>query len=1006
MTETGAPPDFRLDGQLRIRQHGELVNLGPTLLHEVLALLLLRANTPVTVTEIVLSVWPDRDLLDDEFIRPYISRIRRLLRGTDCEVRTLPRRYLLEVDPDRVDVLRFNALLDQADRAPEPRQRQLVEEALLTCPTGDLLAGFTKAWAHTARTEHRLRWKAAVLRRNRYWLQDGLHERLATVLRREKAHRSTDQRIVEDYLLALYRSGNVQEALVHFDRFTSFLRSKDMPVADRLQRLGEAIRRLDPTIDYQNAQATVVELNTLPPPTGLLVGREAELRFMRAHADRDRHDTVRIIGIYGPPGIGKTSLATWFAHKHRTRYAGVLFGHLGAHSASGGGVDAVLGTFLNALGVRKDNLPTEPEARLNRYRDLIRGRPLLVVLDDVASTDEAATLLPTQPGSLMIVTSRNRLTSLTSRHGAAPIVLEPIDEAAALTLLSRLIGDRVNEAPDLISAVAQACNGHPLALCLAGARIATRPEEPIDLVAKAMMDRSQRIPTLDRYAESGDTVAEVFGWSYRLLEPLTANIFRTLGLWPGRSLDLAAIAALTGLDGQRLQDVLADLVRVHLVTPIGTDRFGLLDLLAEYANALAEDIDPPAQRTAALDRLYAHHRAMARAAAACLWPIEVPASPSGPRFEDPGKAREWLDEHRDDLVLATRHALAVRPEHVIDIADCLFRYLDHGGHLAQAGQLHSDEVTAARRVGDDRRTARALGRLGALQVRRGQYDDAEQTLDACRSMYAHLGDLRGEAVALGNLGRIAARRGRFAHAQSHQIEALERFRAIGDRLAEARTLTNLGIVCDVSGDWSAALEHLRAAEAICRKIDAPDARARVLGSIGDVLRAQGQIDAAQQHYEAALAVFQALGDRLGEATTLTNLGLIMAERGQTGDAANLHERALAIFNEIGDEDGVVSTLNNLGAALAAAGRPTAALHHHHEALRRAEAAGNRSEASRANTGLAVAYADQAEQATGRDRADACAASRRYFAAAAAGYRGLGLPEPDALLDAARRLRGL
>ena len=582
MTEISVPLDFWLSGQLRVRQGNEVMTLGTTLRNEILALLLLRANTPVAVSEITACVWPDREPVGDEQIWPYISKIRNQLAGTQCRLVTLPRRYQLEVDPMRVDVLRFNLLLDQAERAVEAEQQRLVDEALELCPTDNLIAGFTRAWAHAARGDHRSKWSAAMLRRNRFWLRAGDHDRLLAVLRREKAHQSRDQRLAEDYLVAQYRSGQVPEAIAHYGRLVESLPAAGIPVQRRLQSIGEAIRRQDPSLDQTDTRPSGSTPDLMPPRTAIVEGRHAELQAMRTHADGGGQDSVKVIGIYGSPGIGKTSLATAYAHRHAARYpGGALFAQLGSFGVPGGDdIDAVLVSFLAALGVSRNKLPAERSERLARYRELIRRRSMLVILDNVGSSDDVIKLLPTGPGSLAIITSRQRLTTLTVRHSAVPIVLGPIDEPASVALLHRLSGGRVGRTSVVMRNIARACGGHPLALCLVGARIATRPEESLPPLAAALAEPGQRIPTLDRYAERGDAVADVFGWSHQSLADLPARVFRLLGLTPCASLDLPAAACLTGLPEDVLRPVLAELLRrssAHQRRPrrlrhVGSDR--------------------------------------------------------------------------------------------------------------------------------------------------------------------------------------------------------------------------------------------------------------------------------------------------------------------------------------------------------------------------------------------------------------------------------------------------
>jgi tetratricopeptide (TPR) repeat protein len=986
-----------MSGPLRLLLDGQVTTLRPTRLHEVLGLLLLQANTPVSIPEIASSIWPDARPADDEFIRPYMSRLRALLRECDAPITSVGHRYTVELDPARVDVLRFASLLTEADRATDPqRQRLLVDEALVACPTDAFLTDFNRTWAHVARTRHQRLWDGAALRRNKYWLRDGLHDQLLSVLLRQGVDRSTRQRWAEDYLLTLYRCGRINEAVAHYHALVRALTGANLPVPERLTSLAQAIQREDPSLDQADPRGIAAAADTLPPPRGPLYGRHAEIQAMRAHANTSVHDAVRVIGVYGPPGIGKTALAIAYAHAHKGRYpGGVLYADFSAFSV-GAPVDpdAVLVSFLDALGVGANLLPPDRATRLDRFRNLVRRRPILMVYDNVARSQDVEELLPTAAGSLAIVTSRTRLTALTARFGALAVVIHELDDVSAINLLSKIIGARANDDEQALRSIARACAGHPLALSMAGARIATHPDEPVTSVAKALAEPGRRLPALDRDAESGSALADVFGWSYRSLDAHHALAFRLIGLSPCPSVDVPTAARLVGVDVLLARTILSGLASAHLLTTPHDGRYAMLDIVAVYAASLAADA-PAGEARDALDRLYAYHLAMVNAAAERLWPTAAASVQAGDAFADAGAATAWLDEHRADLLAAALHDRGVeRPEHIIAVAAGLFRYLDHGGYLDDATSLNAAAVAAARDLNDTVEVARSLNRLGAVLIRRGRLDDAQAALAEAASVYETAGDRRGQAIAIGNLGRVASRRGAHDEALTHQTQALELFRAIGDQIGEARTLTNLGIVREALDDLDMALRHHEDARRICEAEGVPDALARSVGSLAGLHRRRGDLVAATEHYDAALALFQTVGDRIGEATTLTNVGLVHEDRGEPLVAARLHEQAVRIFEAMDDRPNTLETLNNLATALLAAGRSTAAASRYHQAILVAEQVGDRAEAGRAHIGLVAAYARDADRLTGTARSTAVSLAHDHLRQARACYDEIDKAPPE------------
>lgn len=997
--------DFWLCGQFRMRGADQVRNLGTTLLHEILAMLVLRANSAVAVVDIVGNVWPAPGQAGEDAVRPYISRIRKMLAGLDCRLTTLPRRYILEIDSMRVDVLRFNRLLAQAGTRDVELRRRSIEEALRVCPSESLLSGFTRSWVHAARDEHRARWRDAAVRRNTFWLADGDAERVLDFLRAEPALLN-DQRLARDYLEALRDSGQVAEALRFYRGLGQRLATARTPMLRKLQELGEQLLRPDPVVGPDQPYVVAeTAADLLPPRTVELAGRSEQIAELRRHA-ADRQ-VVRIIGIYGPAGIGKTSLATAFAHEHKQQYpGGVLFAQIGAGADPGpADIDAVLESFLRALGVAADRIPADRAARLQRYRDLTRRRAMLVVLDNAGSAADAAALVPAGPGSLVIVTSRRRMLELTAKHGARAIILEPIGLQASIDVLTRLAGGRPDWSPAVAAEVAMASRGHPLVLSLAGARLATRPQEPPADVVTALTEPGQRLGALAEWAESDAAVTDVIRWSYDALDEPAARAFRLFGLSPCPTLDLASLARLADRPEVETRPLVSTLLAAELVHEVRPRRYQMLDLVAEFARARAVLIDPR-EVAAALDRLYAHQRASTRAAVHVLWPDEVPAAAAGYRVERKEEARAWLAEHRDDLLHAACHPSAASwPEHVIDLANSLFRPLDHGGYLGQAVALHEAAIAAARRLGDERAHARMLGRLGAVLIRRGETDRAITTLRRARELCASLADRFGEAVALGNLGRIAYHREALDEALACQTEALRLFQESGDGLAQIRTLTNLGLVYHRLDRPDEALRVLESAHGLCSGVQATDAVARVNGTIAGILREQGRWGEAQRRYEKAVDDFRQLGDRIGEATTLTRLGLVRSDQGHHAEAARLHEQALTIFTEASDELAAIDTLINLGHALRALGQHLPAVRRHREAYDRAAAVGSEGQRAAVHLALAEDYAALADQpgAPGGEALDALALARQHLAQARQGFRGLGKPVPAAVAGLAQRL---
>jgi hypothetical protein len=108
--------------------------------------------------------------------------------------------------------------------------------------------------------------------------------------------------------------------------------------------------------------------------------------------------------------------------------------------------DALAG-FLCALGVPGHDIPAEETERAARYRALVAGRRMLVLLDNAGSAEQVRPLLPASPACLTLVTSRDTLAGLVARDGARRLDLDLLSAADASILLTTLIGDRAAADP-------------------------------------------------------------------------------------------------------------------------------------------------------------------------------------------------------------------------------------------------------------------------------------------------------------------------------------------------------------------------------------------------------------------------------------------------------------------------------------------------------------------------------------------------------------------------------
>src|SRR5262249_5177235 len=140
----------------------------------------------------------------------------------------------------------------------------------------------------------------------------------------------------------------------------------------------------------------------------------------------------------------------------------------------------VLRYFLDALGIPPERIPVDLDARAGLFRSLLATKRVLILLDNARDTVHVRPLLPGAPGCLVLLTSRNQLSSLVAVDGAHPITVDLLTTAEARQVLTNRLGAaRVAAEPDAAEKIVTACVRLPLALTVAAARAATQPAFPL-----------------------------------------------------------------------------------------------------------------------------------------------------------------------------------------------------------------------------------------------------------------------------------------------------------------------------------------------------------------------------------------------------------------------------------------------------------------------------------------------------------------------------------------------
>ena len=652
----------------------------------------------------------------------------------------------------------------------------------------------------------------------------------------------------------------------------------------------------------------------LPADVVGFTGRAEQLAELDELLDPDTPGVV-IAELSGTAGVGKTALAVHWAHRVADAFPdGQLYVNLRGYDPDKPlGPDEALEAFLRELGVDGSAVPPEVAQRAARYRSLLAGRRVLVLLDNANSVDQIRDLLPGTPSCVVLVTSRDTLPGLVARYGAHRIDLDLLPLADATALLRRLVGRRVAAEPAAAEALAHRCARLPLALRIAAELATSRSAATLaDLVAEL----DEQAGGLDLFAAGDDdytAVRAVFSWSQRQLDDDVVRAFALLGLHPGVDIDGPAAAALFDVTLPEARRLLNGLARAHLVDARGGARFGMHDLLRAYAAELGAQLPEP-QRHAAGVRLFDHYLATAS------------------RIVDSSDPHGWIDAERANLIAVAAATETRSPAHTIGLAATLSGYLDGRAYYTEALTLNELALAAARTTGDRASEAVVLNLFGSAHLRVGHYAQAKELHELALQLHRELGSASGEGLAVYGLGLVAWRWGRYEEANDRIGRAIELFREVGDRAGVGQALYSLGDVDLHLGRYDDALAHELEAVAINREIGARTAEGRALNNAGRVYLRLGRYDEANDHYTQALAVAREVGNHAGVGVALANLGAVAERLGHAEQALAYHHDALSVCTEIGYWIGRADALRGLGVAYGLLGRYGDAIEHLQDAV--------------------------------------------------------------------------
>lgn len=649
----------------------------------------------------------------------------------------------------------------------------------------------------------------------------------------------------------------------------------------------------------------------LPPAIPRFIGRKDALALLTAQLKRrdgfaGPHQAVVISVIGGTAGVGKTALAVRWAHQAAASFPdGQLYVNLRGFHPSGKPVSPAeaIRCMLDALLVPAERIPANPDAQVGLYRSLLSGKRVLVLLDNAQDADQVRPLLPGGPYCMVLITSRSQLAGLVAAEGANYLRLDLLSDAESRELLVWRLGKaRLDAEPGAAAELADMCARLPLALAIAAARIAARPQLALAAFVDELRDTRGRLDALD----TGDVAASVravFSWSVSSISDPAGRLFALLGLHPGPDITIPAAASLAGMPLSAARRALDELAGSHLLTEHATARFAMHDLLRAYAAELGGTYDVT-ERHRAVGRMLDYYVHTLDAANRVLYPardpltLQVPLAGAMPEtLTEAQQAQSWMEaEHRVLTAVAAEAAELSFDRHAWQIPYYLALFLDLHGSWDEWAVAQAVALRSAQRLGDMAAQARIHLISSHLCMRQGAEADAEVHLRNALRLYRQLHDRVGQARIHLGFSLVLNHQGKHSDAYSQAQQSLLLNVAAGHRAGMAGALNAMG--------WSEA--HLaRPARAVtcCRMAiglhrDAGNrlGEAEGLDSLGYAYHQLGDHRQAIECYELAIRCLRELACDHEEAVTRTRLGDVQFASGRIGRARDSWVRALAIFS--------------------------------------------------------------------------------------------------------------
>ena len=695
------------------------------------------------------------------------------------------------------------------------------------------------------------------------------------------------------------------------------------------------------------AQSALALPAQLPLLTSPLIDRQTEFAQVCSLL---RQESVSLVTLTGPGGVGKTRLAIQVAREVRAAFSdGIAFVSLETLTNPAD----IVPTIVRAFGIPEID-GHSPQENLIQF---LSRKQLLLVLDNaeqlISSAPLAARMLALAPHMKILVTSREGLRVRGEQIvPLAPLQLPDSDkrpepqELLKIPAVALFVARAQEARPDFTltqenaEAVVEICrqlDGLPLALELAAARLSlftpttllARLERPLQVLTHGARD----LPTRQR------TLRDTLAWSYDLLSEEDKVLFRQLAVFAGgftlEGVQALFVAGQTTSTPDEQADILleemAELVDKSLVIPLdtiaGSPRFHMLVTIRQYALEQLDASGELAEQQKRHADIFLH---LAEQASPHLYTTEREIWLQRLDDEDGNlrAALTWcLPEIEEDLVNPgsplSQEETQLRRERGLSITGHLSWYwflqsrLQEGRFWLERALARVDHTHPSLALG------RALNGAALLAVAQGDMPVAETWAQEGKEVFQTLGDRKWIAYIHLVLGAVRIGQGKPAQAREILEEGLKLYHEEGSPIGpefDASIAHYLGRAARVQGDLEQARTNYEHSLALYRQIGDTLGIAVLLNALGSVAAAQGDDAMAQELFAQSIPLVRTTGDRYDLANVQVEVGLTMVRQGDIPRGQDLLLQGLRLWRDIGPRTGIAMALSGLAEVAAAAGQ--------------------------------------------------------------------------------------